>query len=57
MYHLVSKKVQNMVMDGGYTKLKERNFYMRGHLGQFIIVIPEDDLIIVRLGHFERTSN
>lgn len=26
-------------------------FYMRGHLGQYTIVIPEDDLIIVRLGH------
>jgi len=25
-------------------------FYMRGHLGQLVIVIPEDDLIIVRLG-------
>lgn len=28
-------------------------FYMRGHLGQFVIVIPEDDLIIVRLGHIK----
>ncbi|MCG9792036.1 serine hydrolase domain-containing protein [Flavobacterium algicola] len=26
-------------------------FYMKGHLGQYVIVIPEDDLIIVRLGH------
>jgi CubicO group peptidase (beta-lactamase class C family) len=26
-------------------------FYMRGVLGQYVIVIPEDDLIIVRLGH------
>ena len=26
-------------------------FYMRGHLGQLVIVIPEDNLIIVRLGH------
>lgn len=26
-------------------------FYMRGHLGQYVIVIPQDDLIIVRLGH------
>ena len=26
-------------------------FYMRGHLGQLVIVIPEDDVIIVRLGH------
>ncbi len=28
-------------------------FYMRGHLGQFVIVIPEDDMIIVRLGHLK----
>ncbi|MCL7986512.1 beta-lactamase family protein [Sphingobacterium sp. lm-10] len=26
-------------------------FYMNGHLGQYVITIPEDDLIIVRLGH------
>ncbi len=26
-------------------------FYMRGVLGQYVIVVPEDDLIIVRLGH------
>lgn len=26
-------------------------FYMRGHLGQYVIVIPEDDIIITRLGH------
>ena len=26
-------------------------FYMRGHLGQMVIVIPDDDVIIVRLGH------
>jgi hypothetical protein len=24
---------------------------MWGHLGQFVIVIPEEELIIVRLGH------
>jgi hypothetical protein len=24
---------------------------MRGILGQYVIVVPEDDLIIVRLGH------
>jgi CubicO group peptidase (beta-lactamase class C family) len=28
-------------------------YYMRGHLGQFVIVIPEDDLIIVRLGRLK----
>ncbi|MFY0481719.1 serine hydrolase domain-containing protein [Flavobacterium sp. PLA-1-15] len=26
-------------------------YYMRGHLGQYVIVIPKDDLIVVRLGH------
>lgn len=35
--------------------LKEQNgkdfFMMRGHLGQYVIVQPEDDIIIVRLGH------
>jgi hypothetical protein len=29
---------------------------MRGHLGQYVIVIPEDDLIIVRLGHHDIKS-
>ena len=33
-------------------------FYMRGHLGQYTIVIPDDDLIIVRLGqrHLKSTT-
>lgn len=31
-------------------------FYMRGHLGQYTIVIPEDNLIIVRLGHLTQNS-
>jgi CubicO group peptidase (beta-lactamase class C family) len=31
-------------------------FYMRGHLGQYVIVIPQDDLIIVRLGHSTQRS-
>lgn len=31
-------------------------FYMRGHLGQYVIVVPQDDLIIVRLGHFTQRS-
>lgn len=26
-------------------------FYMDGHLGQYVIVIPQDNLIVVRLGH------
>ncbi len=29
----------------------KRLFYMRGHLGQYAIVSPEDNVIIVRLGH------
>jgi hypothetical protein len=24
---------------------------MRGHLGQYVIVFPEQDVIVVRLGH------
>lgn len=31
-------------------------FYMRGHLGQYVIVIPQDDLIIVRLGNQHQPS-
>ena len=26
-------------------------FYMRGHLGQYVIVLPKENMIIVRLGH------
>jgi len=33
------------------TYLGKKMFYMRGHLGQFLIVIPQDKLIITRLGH------
>lgn len=29
----------------------ENGFAMRGHLGQYVIVFPESDLIVVRLGH------
>jgi CubicO group peptidase (beta-lactamase class C family) len=29
----------------------KKMYYMRGHLGQFVIVVPQDKLIIVRLGH------
>ena len=29
----------------------KKYFYMDGHLGQYVIVIPKDELIIVRLGH------
>lgn len=31
--------------------LEKKIFVMRGILGQYVITIPEDDLIIVRLGH------
>jgi len=33
------------------TYLGKKMYYMRGHLGQFVIVIPQDHLIITRLGH------
>ncbi len=29
----------------------KKAFQMRGHLGQYVIVIPEDNMMIVRLGH------
>ncbi|WP_158845641.1 serine hydrolase domain-containing protein [Algibacter sp. L1A34] len=32
-------------------------FMMRGHLGQYVIVEPEDNVIIVRLGHSKGNSN
>lgn len=31
--------------------LGKKMYYMRGHLGQFVICIPQDNIIIVRLGH------
>lgn len=36
-----------------HTINNKKLFYLRGHLGQFVIVIPEDNLIIVRLGHIK----
>ena len=33
--------------------LGKKMFYMRGHLGQFVIVIPDDKIIITRLGHLK----
>lgn len=30
-----------------------KGFAMRGHLGQYVIVFPEADLIVVRLGHLK----
>lgn len=36
---------------------KNKDFFMlRGHLGQYVIVQPEDNLIIVRLGHQKAIS-
>ncbi len=35
------------------TYMDKQMYYMRGHLGQFVIVVPEDNLIIVRLGHIK----
>jgi len=29
----------------------KHSFAMRGHLGQYVIVVPEDNVIVVRLGH------
>lgn len=31
----------------------QKVYYMRGHLGQFVIVLPETSTIIVRLGHLK----
>ncbi|NJM78783.1 MAG: serine hydrolase [Flavobacterium sp.] len=36
-----------------HTINNKKLFYLRGHLGQFVIVVPEDNLIIVRLGHLK----
>ena len=36
-----------------HTVSGKKLYYMRGHLGQFVIVIPEDNVIIVRLGHIK----
>ena len=33
--------------------LGKKMYYMRGHLGQFVIVVPEDNIIITRLGHLK----
>lgn len=33
--------------------LGKKMYYMRGHLGQFVIVIPDDNIIITRLGHLK----
>lgn len=37
--------------------LDRQFFMMRGHLGQYVIVQPEDNMIIVRLGHRKLQQN
>lgn len=52
---MVTPKFANAPQYGYGTWLNDymgkKMYYLRGHLGQFVIVIPEDDIIIVRLGH------
>lgn len=38
-------------------QLGKQFFMMRGHLGQYVIVQPEDNVIIVRLGHSKGPGN
>jgi CubicO group peptidase (beta-lactamase class C family) len=55
----VAKSIKPVYTDGemyGYgmwlKKIKDKSFFMmRGHLGQYVIVEPNDNVIIVRLGH------
>ena len=54
----VQKSIRPRFPDGenyGYgfwlgTYMDKDIFYMRGHLGQYTVVIPEDNIIFVRLG-------
>jgi CubicO group peptidase (beta-lactamase class C family) len=39
-----------------HNQLGKNFFMMRGHLGQYVIVQPEDNVIIVRLGHQKSPS-
>jgi len=51
----VHPRFKNGPMYGyGWWIAKHKNkdiFYMRGHLGQYVIVIPEDNVMVIRLGH------
>ena len=39
-------------------QIENKNFFMmRGHLGQYVIVEPSDNIIIVRLGHSKGNNN
>lgn len=61
---LLSKEYVNLATNPRFDSFKEYGYglwlsnhlgkkihYMRGILGQYVISIPEDDLVIVRLGH------
>ncbi|WP_406685385.1 beta-lactamase family protein [Seonamhaeicola sp. MEBiC1930] len=61
----VSKSLKPVYPDGemyGYgwwlKSIKDKSFFMmRGHLGQYVIVEPNDNVIIVRLGHSKGNNN
>ena len=61
----VAKSIKPVYPDGaeyGYgwwlRSIGNKNFFMmRGHLGQYVIVEPNDNIIIVRLGHSKGTNN
>ena len=38
-------------------KFQEKNYFaMRGHLGQYVIVFPKENILIVRLGRMEENT-
>ena len=44
------EKITSEVVDFLHTFEDKKVFTMNGHRGQFVIVFPEEDIIIVRLG-------
>ena len=44
------------MVGGLLIKNNEKGFLMRGHLGQYVIVFPKSDLIIVRLKIIKRSQ-
>ena len=36
---------------------EDKVFWMQGHLGQYVFVIPEENVIVVRLGHLKGESD